>query len=183
MLTEPHVTARLALPFLLLGTLALAACGGPSEPNLMRFKPTDQGPDEFLVVPHKPLQTPQTNALPAPTPGRANMADPTPREDAVAALGGNPSAMGRAGLPASDAAIVNYANRGGVDPAIRQRAATEDLEYRQDNGGRVLERWLGLNTYYDAYRRQQLDQRTELDRFREVDRPTPSAPPVELKPE
>jgi hypothetical protein len=74
-------------------------------------------PDEFAIVPNKPLETPEDMAaLPEPTPGGANRADQTPLQDAVAALGGNP-ARGRGGVPATDGAIVAHATRLGAPPA------------------------------------------------------------------
>ena len=62
----------------------LAACGGSNV--------YDDGPDEFSILTYKQLRTPPANAaLPSPTPGGANLADPTPYGDAVAALGGQRS--------------------------------------------------------------------------------------------
>ena len=46
-----------------------------------------QGPDEFSVVPQRPLTIPATNALPPPQPGGTNPADPRPRGEAMAAMG------------------------------------------------------------------------------------------------
>ena len=37
--------------------MGLSACGS-SEPNLMTYAGSREGPDEFLVVPAKPLETP-----------------------------------------------------------------------------------------------------------------------------
>lgn len=78
-----------------LAMLLLAGCGG-GEPQLMNLRSTGPGPDEFGIMPVKPLEIPETiAALPAPTPGGANLADPNPLGDAVAALGGNRPGPGR----------------------------------------------------------------------------------------
>jgi hypothetical protein len=72
--------------------LALAACGnGKAEPELMNLR-SGQGPDEFAIVPPKPLEMPESLAdLPEPTPGGfQNRTDQNPEDDAAMALGGKP---------------------------------------------------------------------------------------------
>lgn len=158
--------------------LALTACGGPQNPNLMNIRSSTAGPDEFAILPPKALQLPEDlAALPEPAPGTANLTDPSPLDDAVVALGGRPQAAG--GIPGADAALYNHANRLGVSPGIRTTLASEDLAFRRDNNGRVLERLFDLNVYYRAYRRQSLDQNAELARWRRAGARTPSAPPPE----
>lgn len=155
----------------------LSACSS-GDPSLMRLKPSGQGPDEFAAIPSKPLEMPpSTTALPAPTPGGQNRADINPLDDAVVALGGNPTA--RTGkLPAADAGIVTYASRYGVDPNIRSVLAKEDYDYRSAHQGKLLERWFGLTTYYAAYEPFSLDAWAEIKRWRKVNAATPSAPPA-----
>ncbi len=156
--------------------LVLSACAGDETPILMNLRPQGNGPDEFAILPPRPLQMPETLAdLPPPTPGGANRTDPTPKEDAIVALGGNPAAAG--GIPAGDAALVSYAARGGVTSDIRTTLATEDLEYRRDNNGRILERLFNVNVYFQAYEPQSLDQQAELAFWRRRGARTPSAPP------
>ena len=117
-------------------------------------------------------------ALPPPTPGGINRTDPTPEADMIIALGGNPAIITENGQrPSSDGAVVNYAGRYGVTPGIREQLAAEDLEYRQRNNGRLLERWFNQNVYYDAYQGQSLNQYSELERFRRAGIDTVSAPP------
>jgi Protein of unknown function (DUF3035) len=153
----------------------LAACGGGGEPQLMNLR-SGQGPDEFAIVPPKPLEMPESLAeLPEPTPGGPNRTDRQPEAEAIVALGGNPSSAG--GIPAGDAALYAHAARFGVDGGIRQTIAAEDLEWRRDNRGRPLERLFNLNVYYKAYRQQQLDQQAELARWRQLGVRTSSAPP------
>ena len=64
--------------------LALGAC--ESSGKLMTLA-SDDGPEEFAIVPSKPLELPpDLAALPAPTPGGSNITDQNPDADAVAAL-------------------------------------------------------------------------------------------------
>jgi len=154
----------------------LAACGGASEPRLLNLKKSGPGPDEFTILPTKTLQAPTDFAnLPTPTPGGANLTDPTPQADAVAALGGNPARLSGGGI--RDGALVNHATRFGVQPGIRQELAELDLQYRRDNDGRLLERLFNVNVYFKAYRKFELDQYTELERFRRAGVRTPAVPP------
>lgn len=153
--------------------LAVAACSGDRDPQLMNLKNPSDGPDEFLVVPAKPLVMPEDMAaLPTPSPGGRNLADATPREDMFAALGGNAAAAsgGSGGLLA-------YATRFGTDGNIRTELAVADLEYRRANNGRLLERLFNVPVYFDAYAPFSLDQQAELERFRRAGARTPAAPP------
>jgi hypothetical protein len=153
--------------------LAVAGCAG--EPRLYNLRSDSGGPDEFAILPTKPLEMPQDMAaLPPPTPGATNLADPTPRGDAIAALGGNPQVLTRA---AADPGLIRYATRYGVSPGIRADLAAADAEFRQGRGPRLLERLFNVSVYYRAYEPLSLDQRAELARFRRAGIPTPSAPP------
>ncbi|MCB6179477.1 DUF3035 domain-containing protein [Rhodobacter sp. Har01] len=158
-----------------MATLALAGCDGKGPPELMNIRSTE-GPDEFAIVPPKPLEMPETLAdLPEPTPGGSNRSDPRPLDDAVIALGGKPGSAG--GIPSADSSLFAHASRFGLDASIRQTLAGEDLQWRRDNNGRILERLLNVNVYYKAYRDMALDQQAELARWRKLGARTPSAPP------
>jgi hypothetical protein len=153
--------------------LALAACGGGKAPRLMHLTSATDGPDEFAILPPKPLSLPESlTDLPEPTPGGTNLTDPTPNEDAVAALGGRPGA-GSGG----DAGLMNHTARYGRAAGIRDQLAAEDLEFRSRNRGRPLERLFNLNVYFRAYKKQSLDQYAELQRWRRAGARNPSAPP------
>lgn len=154
--------------------LTLAACGN-GMPQLMNLR-SGEGPDEFGIVPPKPLELPEDlSALPEPALGGTNRTDRLPQEEAIVALGGRPSAAG--GIPAGDGALYSHAARFGVESSIRATLASEDLEWRRDNNGRILERLFNVNVYYKAYRKQRLDQQAELARWRKLGIKTPSAPP------
>jgi hypothetical protein len=155
--------------------VTLAACGDKGDPQLMNLR-SGQGPDEFAIVPPKPLELPQDLAgLPEPTPGGFNRTDQNPEADAAIALGGKPGAAG--GIPSGDAALYAHAARFGVDGGIRNTLASEDLQWRRDNNGRILERLFNVTVYYKAYRKQRLDQQAELARWRALGIRTSSAPP------
>ncbi|SDE59940.1 DUF3035 domain-containing protein [Limimaricola pyoseonensis] len=68
-----------------LTALTLAACGPGDGPT---------GPNEYNVVPQRPLEIPATATLPPPAPGAANRADPAPAEIALRA-GGRPTPVPR----------------------------------------------------------------------------------------
>src|SRR6056297_3843240 len=93
----------------------LAACGNRGEDvTLSRITSTGAGPDEFSVLPSKPLQTPEDfAALPTPTPGAGNLTDQNPKADGVAALGGNPAALNTGAASQRDAGLVRHTSRYG----------------------------------------------------------------------
>ncbi|SMR82396.1 Protein of unknown function [Aliiroseovarius halocynthiae] len=165
------VVKFLAFGVLLLG---LSACA-KRDNSLMNLRATQGGPDEFAILPTKPLQEPKSYAeLPTPTPGRANLADPTPEADAVAALGGN---LREGTLRGGEGALVSAASRYGVSANIREVLAAQDAEWRKDNRGRLLERLFNVNVYYRAYDAVALNQHGELARLRRLGLWTPAAPP------
>lgn len=157
--------------------LVLSGCAADkgSSTDLMRLRSTG-GPDEFAMLPPKALEMPSSlNDLPAPTPGAGNRTDQRPLDDAILALGGTPGASG--GIPAADSALYAHASRLGTQSDIRSQLASEDLEWRRDNKGRILERLFSVNTYYRAYNDQSLDKYGELEYWRNRGLLTPSAPP------
>ena len=153
----------------------LAACAG-GDPGLMNIgRDRAGGPDEFGIIPTKPLEVPEDiAALPVPTPGGANLTDPTPESDVAAALGGDIGALARG---STDGAFLAHATRHGVDSNIRVELAAADLEFRSDNQGRVLERLFDVNVYFRAYEEMALDQYAELARLRRLGIRTSAAPP------
>ena len=129
------------------------------------------GPDEFAIVPPKPLEAPESfAALPPPTPGGANLSDPTPKADAIIALGGRGVATG-----APDGGIVTYASRFGVDPTIRADLAARDEGFQKAR--RALPQWPWTkNRYERAYRGLALDPWQEWERLRALGVTVPTAP-------
>lgn len=162
-----------------LAVVAVLAGCGEKEPRLMNLRASGEGPDEFAILPTKPLEMPEDlAALPPPTPGGRNLTDPTPEADAVAALGGNPARVAQTGrVPAGDGALVSAAARFGAQADIRETLAAEDYEWRRKNDGRLLERLFNVSVYYRAYAPMSLDQQAELERWRLRGLRTPAAPP------
>ncbi len=162
----------------ILATLAfaglVAACGG-GDPDLRTLSNDGDGPDEFSIVPNRPLEQPRDlAALPAPTPGGANRSDQDPLADATRALGGTP---GGATAPVQGEALIAATGRFGTDPGVRAELAARDRAFREDNRGRLLNRVFRRSTYDDAYSGQSLDQYDELERLRGRGVRTPAAPP------
>ncbi len=166
----------------ILALMALAACGsrqdvGDRETKLHQLRNFNGAPEEFSIVPAKPLDMPQSFAeLPQPTPGSGNRTDQTPLKDAVAVLGGNPARLDVDGAPRSDGALVASASRFGRDPNIRGTLAEEDLKFRKR---RSLFNWrlIPTDTYNRVYGRQQIDPYQSLYTARRAGAGTPSAPP------
>jgi len=163
----------------LIAVLVVSGCTR-GDPQLTRIKNDGKGPDEFTVLPSKPLQAPEDySALPTPTPGGANLVDRNPEAEGIAALGGRASAVTGTGIGASDGGLVNHTRRYGVSGNIRQTLATEDVEVRRQQG-RVNILNIGPNDdYTNAYRRQWLDSQAEQQRLQARGINTPAAPPPE----
>ncbi|EAQ03812.1 hypothetical protein OB2597_11231 [Pseudooceanicola batsensis HTCC2597] len=167
------------MPLILIACTGLAACGGVDRDfTLRKIRNTSNGPEEFTIVPGKPLETPPSFVeLPPPTPGGANRTDQQPIADAVAALGGNPSALEDRGIAAADGALVSAASRRGVDSTIRQKLAQEDEELRRRKHRFARFRIFGGDEYYRAYDNQTLDSQSVKWIWRRAGAQTPSAPP------
>ncbi len=168
--------ARLGL--VLAGLIVVTACSR-GDPELLNLRqPRGEGPDEFSVLPSKPLVLPEDlAALPEPTPGASNLTDPTPEADLALALGGNAEVLTRG---STDGALIAYTSRFGVSPGIRAALAAEDLEFRRQNDGLILERLFNVNVYFKSYAPLSLDQYAELERLRRAGIRTSAAPPKPL---
>ena len=154
--------------------MGLAACDSAREANISK-----EGPDEFLVLPTKPLEVPEDLAnLPEPNANGQNLADQRPLEDAVIALGGRGERLTPSGSIRSDEqALFAAVTRFGITSNIREITAEEDEVYRRRNGERVLERVFNVDSYVRRYSRQTLDADLELLRLRQLGVRTPTAPP------
>lgn len=154
--------------------MGLTACGSS---QLMNIETGQNSPDEFAILPTRPLTMPPDLALlPAPTPGGANITDPNPGADAVAALGGNPARLADQGIGAADQALVAHAARRGTDPAIRERLAQADADWRSGNRRRPLEALFGTTVYQRAYAPLALDSVSEQRRWQRAGAITQTSP-------
>ena len=159
--------------------LALVGCAAGERPLLDLLSGSD-GPDEFMVMPVKSLEIPDTFTLPTPTSGAGNRTDVDPKGDAIVALGGNLNARLTDGIPVADAALVARARRSGLTPNIRKTLAAEDAKFRQNYKRFSLFDIISLrNRYFNAYAAQALNASAELLRFRNLGIATPTAPPAQ----
>ena len=153
---------KIAASALALGLLA--ACEETSDDRdlLTRvLSDTAESPEEFAVVPNKPLELPEDlSSLPPPRPGIVGRSEPTPRADVIAALGGRPG-----GAPA-DGALLAALGAGSTDPQIRERLAREAVDFRENNPGLILDRIMGRMTDSVMFRGQTLDPAAEVERLR-----------------
>ncbi len=167
---------RLPLVLILGLSVGLTAC---ARKPLHDLRSNSEGPDEFLVMPVKPLTAPKDyGALPAPTPGGTNLVDQNPTADAVAALGGRPAALDATGVPASDGALVQTASRYGVPANTRQDLALKDAEFRRKQGRMTSIKLFPVDRYSQVYRRETMDAFEANDAFRRSGFGTPTAPPA-----
>ncbi|WP_223425298.1 DUF3035 domain-containing protein [Tateyamaria pelophila] len=158
----------------LIAVTFLAAC---ENNGLRQVTSRGDGPDEFIVVPSKPLEEPTSfTALPAPTPGGINRTDQLPLQESVEKLGGQRGSP-TAPIPARDAALVNRASRFGVDPGIRASLAEQDAEFRRRQSRLTQIRLFPEDLYNRAYRREALDPGRTAQIYRRAGVPTPTAPP------
>ncbi|GFE49130.1 hypothetical protein So717_08830 [Roseobacter cerasinus] len=156
--------------------LITACVGACVNTGLRDLQSNSRGPDEFIIEPKAPLQTPDDlSALPTPTPGQSNLTDNDPLGDAVVALGGRTSDA--AGIPASDGALVTAASRFGVAPDIRADLAAEDERFRKRQARFSQIRLFREDRYLEAYSRERLDANKTAERWRRAGARTPSYPP------
>lgn len=161
--------------FVLAIGVAVAGC---SNKGLRDLRAPGTGPDEFMILPAKPLtQPPDYAVLPAPTPGAGNLTDQHPDADAVAALGGRPELMDSTGIPASDGALVAAASRNGVEPGVRATLAQQDADFRKRQSRMTRFRLFPVDRYSQAYRKQALSPFQQTARFRRSGLGTPTSPP------
>ncbi|WP_300011854.1 DUF3035 domain-containing protein [uncultured Roseobacter sp.] len=161
----------------ILALILITACvGACANTGLRDLRSNTRGPDEFIIEPKAPLQTPDDlTSLPAPTPGQGNLTDNDPLSDVVVALGGRPS--NATAVPATDGALVTAASRFGVTPNIRQNLAEEDADFRRRQSRFTQYRLFREDRYLQAYRRQALDASDVAERWRRAGARTPSYPP------
>lgn len=166
---------------MLMAVALVAGCGGRDrEVSLTKIRSSGNGPDEFSIIPSKPLEMPEDMAaLPAPTPGGANRTDQNPLADGVAALGGNLAVTQAEAPSAANTGLLAHATRYGRDPAIRQTLAAEDRDIRTRYGNvNILRGILPGDDYVQAYEKQWLNAHAEERRLRERGVRTPASPPA-----
>ncbi|WP_158965554.1 DUF3035 domain-containing protein [Chachezhania sediminis] len=163
-----------------LALIALSVVAGCSGKNgLRQLRAPGRGPDEFMVMPAKPLTEPKSySELPPPTPGGANRTDRDPEAEAILALGGKPQAA--TAVPSSDSQLVAQAGRYGIDSSSRQSLEVEDEKFRKRKARASSFKLFPVDRYSQAYKRQAIDPFKENDRWRRAGVPTVTAPPEKL---
>lgn len=154
---------------MIVAIFALQACdGGPLATGTLK----DDGPDEFAIIPNKPLELPEELGtelaqLPTPTPGARSRAIPAPRREAVATLGGQPERLDDRRVTASESQLIAAASVSGVNPNIRSILAAEQAD-NPDTKPRLLERAFGLQRRANAGRLTALDPQAEAVRLQRL---------------
>ena len=155
--------------------LALTGCAEGGLAGGLRSAGVGGKPDEFMVLPTRPLEMPESFvALPPPTPGAVNRVDYRPHSEAVSGLTGRPQVQGSGGGGLVAAA-------GPRDPAIRAQLAQEDVAWRQTHHGRLLERLFSKDREALVYRPMVLNAPDAFVDQRARGRQVPAAPPAALE--
>lgn len=159
--------------------LICAFVAGCANTGLRDLRSPSEGPDEFGIQPVKPLEQPADfNALPAPTPGKRNLADRDALSEGSGAVGGR-LADPNGPIPGRDGALVRAASRLGVTANIRETLAEQDADFRRRKARLTQFRIVRVDRYNQAYRRQALDARAEQARWRRAGARTPASPPAQ----
>ncbi len=156
---------------LILAALAVGGCQGRGIAGGLRAAGVGGSPDEFMVLPTRPLEMPKDMAaLPPPTPGAVNRVDYQPKVEAIAGLTGRPTEATTSG-----AALV--ARAGPIDPRIRSELAAEDAQWRATHHGLFFERMFTRDQAALVYKPMVLDAPAELERLRRMGVDVPPPPP------
>lgn len=156
--------------------LALGACSeqGGLQGAVKRLR-AGHPPDEFAVLPTKPLEMPSDMAaLPPPTPGAPNRVDFNPEAQAVASL------TGRSGPAGTARANGLVARAGSVDPNVRAELAAENATYRKEHPGKLLPRLILKDDDAVIYSDLILDPGPAFQQLRAAGVGVPPAPPAAL---
>lgn len=149
-----HTATR---PIALMAMAAMLTACGNIEPDLVRLRSDDTGPEEFSIAPLNPLAEPENYAdLPTPKIAARNRAEIDARGTAVAALGGRPDAA-----TGADTGLLAYAARFGSDPEIRRELGETDEAYRRRVYRFSRFQFFERNKYDKAYAREILNADAE----------------------
>ena len=150
----------------------LSACSS-DDARLRDLYDVGTGPEEFAVLPSKPLTIPSNlNNLPVPDLAAGNLADPTPKLDLIEMLGG--SIDNSISIPEKDKNLLKYVSRAGVDANIREELAEEDRKFLRRMGVLTSVKLFRVDRYNQIYRKMTLSAPKELERWRSLGVRTPS---------
>ena len=154
-------------------TLFLLSACSSDDARLRDLYDVGTGPEEFAVLPSKPLTIPSNlKNLPVPDLAAGNLADPTPKLDLIEMLGG--SIDNSISIPAKDKNLLNYVSRAGVDTNIREELAKEDRKFLRRMGVLTSVKLFRVDRYNQIYRKMTLSAPKELERWRSLGVRTPS---------
>lgn len=172
----PKATLKIVM-ILAIGA-SLSACNrdGNSGRKLVNLRQSAVAPDEFLVVPQKPLETPaDLSSLPTPVPGAESRVTIDFEDNLLRALGGRPQSGGS--VPAADLALVNAARaNSGATEGIREVMRAEDQAFREARAARI-ERLAKKRKAVTIYDPMLLDPISEVARLQALGVKTPAVPP------
>jgi len=154
-------------------TLFLLSACSSDDARLRDLYDVGTGPEEFAVLPSKPLTIPSNlKNLPVPDLAAGNLADPTPKLDLIEMLGG--SIDNSISIPAKDKNLLKYVSRAGVDTNIREELAKEDRKFLRRMGVLTSVKLFRVDRYNQIYRKMTLSAPKELERWRSLGVRTPS---------
>ena len=161
--------------FRILGTIVtfflIAACSS-DEARLRDLYDVGTGPEEFAVLPSKPLIIPTNlKELQVPDETVGNLADPSPKRDLIEKLGG--SIDETKSVPKRDKGLLNYVSRAGVNSNIREELAEEDRKFLRRMGVLTSVKLFRVDRYNQIYRNMTLSAPKELERWRSLGVRTP----------
>jgi hypothetical protein len=149
----------------------IAACSS-DDARLRDLYDVGTGPEEFAVLPSKPLIIPSNlRELPVPDETVENLADPTPKRDLIEKLGGSIDETKSA--PKKDRDLLNYVSRAGVNSNIREELAEEDRKFLRRMGVLTGVKLFRVDRYNQIYRKMTLSAPKELERWRSLGIRTP----------
>ena len=154
-------------------TLFLLGACSSDDARLRDVYDVGTGPEEFAVLPSKPLTIPNNlKDLPVPDLAAGNLADPTPKLDLIEMLGG--SIDNSISIPAKDKNLLKYVSRAGVDTNIREELAKEDRKFLRRMGVLTSVKLFRVDRYNQIYQKMTLSAPKELERWRSLGVRTPS---------
>ena len=154
-------------------TLFLLSACSSDDARLRDLYDVGTGPEEFAVLPSKPLTIPSNlKNLPVPASAAGILADPTPNRDLLEMLGC--SIDNSISIPAKDKNLLKYVSRAGVDTNIREELAKEDRKFLRRMGVLTSVKLFRVDRYNQIYRKMTLSAPKELERWRSLGVRTPS---------
>ncbi|MCL4679080.1 MAG: DUF3035 domain-containing protein [Alphaproteobacteria bacterium] len=154
------VTLLFALPF-------LTGCGG-SESVRDKLGLTRESPDEFAVVRRAPLEIPPgltAASLPPPRPGAQRPQEATPSQEARSALVGSENTIFANEASESETVLLQKANVGEADPAIRRTVDQETAEIKKQKQP-VIQKLTGLVKEQENTTATVVDAKAEYERLK-----------------